>query len=110
MKQPCILLTKPLSRLFGLSRGNSGTTGKRAVLSSGSPIPRFLSLFSGAVGAEVWSLNAADLYKEWTKAVNIARSLGYRSAAGYLRNRNYSLNEALYMLIYYRGNYAPHLR
>lgn len=34
------------------------------------------------------------------RAKSIAKTLGYRQAAGYLRNNAYSLEEALFILFY----------
>lgn len=37
--------------------------------------------------------------KEMNKAQSLTKTLGYRSAAGYLRNRGYSLESALAILL-----------
>jgi hypothetical protein len=37
--------------------------------------------------------------KQLARALNIQKSLGTRTAAGYLRNRDYTLDQALVMLL-----------
>lgn len=38
--------------------------------------------------------------KEANKAIHIKRTLGIRAAAGYMRNRGYSCEAALWVLVY----------
>ena len=40
-----------------------------------------------------------SIIKNIARALNIQKSLGTRVAAGYLRNRNYTLEEALVILL-----------